>query len=61
MLEIIPNWHPILVHFTIGLFATSTGLFLWGTVFIEKSWGETVLKAAHINLWIGAAINVKLF
>ena len=32
MLEIIPNWHPILVHFTIGLFATATGLFLWGTV-----------------------------
>ena len=58
MLEIIPNWHPMLVHFTIGLFATATGLFLWGTVFIKKSWGETVLKAAHINLWIGAAITV---
>ena len=58
MLEIIPNWHPVLVHFTIGLFATATGLFCLGTVFIQKSWGETVLKAAHINLWIGAAITV---
>jgi len=61
MLEIIPNWHPVLVHFTIGLFATATGLFCLGTVFIQKSWGETVLKAAHINLWIGAAITVLIF
>ena len=30
MIEIIPNWHPILVHFTIGLLAISTALYAAG-------------------------------
>jgi len=58
MIEIIPNWHPILVHFTIALFATSTGLFFLGSAFSKKSWGETLLRVAHVNLWMGAAITV---
>ena len=53
---IIPNWHPLLVHFTVGLVVTSS-LFLvlskvkgtWSTVF------ETVGKW---TLWVGAAITV---
>jgi len=58
MIEIIPNWHPILVHFTIALFATSTGLFFVGSIFSNKSWGDTLLKVAHVNLWIGAVITI---
>jgi len=58
MVEIIPNWHPILVHFTIALFAIATGLFFLGSIFSQKPWSETLLKTAHINLWIGAAITV---
>lgn len=58
MIEIIPNWHPILVHFTIALFATSTGLFFVGSIFSNKSWGDTLLRVAHVNLWIGAAITI---
>lgn len=27
MIEIIPNWHPIFVHFTVALFSTSVLLF----------------------------------
>lgn len=27
MIEIIPNWHPILVHFTVALFSTSVGFY----------------------------------
>jgi len=53
---IIPNWHPLLVHFTVGLVVTSS-LFLvlskvkgtWSTVF------ETVGKW---TLWVGAGITV---
>ena len=26
MIEILPNWHPILAHFTIGLLLTSVAL-----------------------------------
>lgn len=28
MIQIIPNWHPIFVHFTIGLFSASVGFFI---------------------------------
>lgn len=28
MIEIIPNWHPIFVHFTVGLFCTSVAFYL---------------------------------
>jgi uncharacterized membrane protein len=28
MIEIIPNWHPIFVHFTVGLFSTSVGFYI---------------------------------
>lgn len=28
MIEIIPNWHPILVHFTIALFITAVLFYL---------------------------------
>lgn len=40
MIEIIPNWHPIFVHFTIGLFTAAFGFsilaFLFKTLNIFK-------------------------
>jgi len=27
-MEIIPNWHPIFVHFTVALLSLSVGLFI---------------------------------
>lgn len=58
MIEIIPNWHPIFVHFTIGLLATCAALFIASALFPAHRWSETALKAAHVNLWVGAAIAV---
>ena len=49
MIEIIPNWHPILVHFTIGLLAISTALYAAGYA-LKK---ENLLIAARWNLWLG--------
>jgi hypothetical protein len=28
MFEIIPNWHPIFVHFTVALLSLAVGLFV---------------------------------
>jgi uncharacterized membrane protein len=28
MIEIIPNWHPIFVNFTVALFTTACGFYL---------------------------------
>jgi len=58
MIEILPNWHPLFVHFTVGLLATATVLFLLGSLFSTKNWSNIVLKAAYINLWLGAVITI---
>jgi len=49
-IEIIPNWHPLLVHFTIALFSVSALLYLAGLL-LNKS---NLLIVAKWNLWIGA-------
>jgi uncharacterized membrane protein len=53
MIEIIPNWHPVFVHFTIGLLSISALLYLAGSVLRNM----TLLTVARWNLWIGASIT----
>ena len=53
-MEIIPNWHPLFVHFTVGLLSISALLFLAGLVLKKPN----LLLAARWNLWIGAGITV---
>ncbi|MBN8829024.1 MAG: DUF2231 domain-containing protein [Sphingobacteriia bacterium] len=52
MPEIIPNWHPVFVHFTIALFSVSTLLFILAN-FANLTYKEKLLNAAYINLWVG--------
>jgi len=54
MIEIIPNWHPIFVHFTLGLLITAVMLFLVGA--LAKSPQATTV--ARWNLWIGTVFAV---
>lgn len=58
MIEIIPNWHPIVVHFTIGLLLTGSVLFLGGYVFRNSGTAMHVTTAARWNLGIGVAFAV---
>jgi uncharacterized membrane protein/ketosteroid isomerase-like protein len=54
MIEIIPNWHPIWVHFAIALLLVSAGLFLlfgW-----RSTWNGSQSQAlivARWTLWLG--------
>lgn len=57
-IEIIPNWHPILVHFTIGLLGISVVLFLMGTLIRKGPLHSQLATAARWNLWLGAALTV---
>ncbi len=43
MIEIIPNWHPLLVHFTLGLLSTSVLFYLASALhrLLPKTWGLT--------------------
>ena len=53
-IEIIPNWHPIFVHFTVALLSISALLYLAGLVFKKPN----LLIVARWNLWIGAGITI---
>lgn len=53
-MEIIPNWHPIFVHFTVALLSLSALLYLAGLVLKKPN----LLIVARWNLWIGAGITV---
>ena len=54
MPKIIPNWHPMFVHYSIALLNVATLLFIIGKVMNKPS----VTKAVHINLWLGAVITI---
>lgn len=57
-IEIIPNWHPILVHFTIGLLSMSVALLLVGTLIRKGPLHSQLATAARWNLWLGAALTI---
>jgi uncharacterized membrane protein len=51
MIEILPNWHPVFVHFPIA-FATAAVLFVvLGILFKAKPWTQqSQQKALHSHL-----------
>ncbi|MBL6935727.1 MAG: DUF2231 domain-containing protein [Alphaproteobacteria bacterium] len=58
MFEILPNWHPLLVHFTVALYAASFLFFVLARVFSGRTWAGDCRIAAFSTLWLGAAISV---
>ena len=61
MFEILPNFHPILVHFTVALFSVSTALFalvaLGGERLPERLRDQCRI-VARWNLWLAAAATI---
>ncbi len=54
MIEIIPNWHPLLVHFTVGLLGTSVLFYLASACLsTTNSWKQQWLNMANWSLWSG--------
>jgi len=58
MIEIIPNWHPVFVHFTIALFSISTLFYLVSHITSNTELQSQWLVVAKWNLWIGAMITL---
>ncbi|RKZ75514.1 MAG: hypothetical protein DRR19_29285 [Candidatus Parabeggiatoa sp. nov. 1] len=58
MIEIIPNWHPIFVHFTVALLSTAVGFFLLAWIAGKKPIQKQCLVVAHWNLWLGTGFAV---
>ena len=54
MIEIIPNWHPLLVHFTVGLLGTSVLFYLASACLsTTNAWKQQWLNMANWSLWSG--------
>lgn len=57
-MEIIPNYHPIFVHFSVALL-TVAALFYSAACFLKNSeHAQSLLAAGRWNLWLGAAFSV---
>lgn len=57
MPEIIPNFHPIFVHFTVALLSLAVGLFVVAP-FLEGPLKEQWSIVARWALWFGAGFTV---
>lgn len=57
MIEIIPNWHPIFVHFTVALLSISVLLFVL-TRFVSGPLKEQWTLVASWCLWFGVGFTV---
>ncbi|MBI5613284.1 MAG: DUF2231 domain-containing protein [Gammaproteobacteria bacterium] len=58
MLEIIPNWHPILVHFTVALLAVAVILHLLAHLSLPRNLQAEWRIVARWSLWIGAGLSL---
>lgn len=54
MIEIIPNWHPIFVHFTVALITISALCYFIGIFSTKYSLGREFLIVGRWCLWFGA-------
>jgi uncharacterized membrane protein len=58
MIEIIPNWHPIFVHFTVALFSASVGFYTLALITQKRKITQEFETVSRWCLWSVAAITV---
>lgn len=59
MINILPNWHPVFVHFTIGLLFMAVVFYLAATLIRRTHpWRQQWLITANWCLWIGLIFAV---
>jgi uncharacterized membrane protein len=57
VIEIIPNWHPIFVHFTVALLSLAVALHV-GTPLVKTPLKEQWRIVSCWALWFGAALTI---
>jgi len=58
MIEIHPNLHPVLVHYTVALYSTASVLLLLSKIISSEKIKGWLFKAGLINLWMGAVFSI---
>jgi len=59
MITILPNWHPIFVHFTIGLLGIAV-VFYFASALLAKNhqWKQQWQHMANWSLWSGCLVTI---
>lgn len=57
-IEMIPNLHPIFVHFTVALLLVSTALFIINILLKNKPYNKLIINSAYVNLWLGTLLTI---
>jgi len=58
MIEIIPNWHPIFVHFAVGLLIISALFHIVASMNSKSTSYYQFESVANWNLWVGAVLAI---
>ncbi len=58
MIEIIPNWHPIFVHFTVALLVVAAALHLLSRLIPEGELHNQLSMVTRWNLRIGTGLTL---
>lgn len=58
MPEIIPNWHPIFVHFSVALLSTAVVLHVISHFVIHAERAKQCALVARWNLWLGTGVTL---
>ena len=58
MLSILPNWHPIFVHFTVALLTVAAAMHVLSHFVSRNELRNQLTITARWNLWIGIAFTV---
>ena len=52
-MEIIPNWHPVAVHFSVALLITATALLAFALIKGQTEASNRLVSAGRLILWLG--------
>ena len=58
MLEILPNWHPIFVHFSVALLTIAAALHVASHFITPVERAAQCALVARWNLWLGAGLTL---
>lgn len=58
MINILPNWHPIFVHFTVALLSVAAALHLLSHFVSRHDLKNQLAITARWNLWIGIGVTL---
>ena len=58
MIEIIPNWHPVFVHFTVALLILAAAIHLLSHFLPNGELANQLTIVARWNLWIGMGFTL---